>query len=629
MSAWSIQQARDTYHIAQWSEGYFDINAEGKVVAYPEGLRSDRKGIDLNELVKKLKEKDLNFPILVRFTDILKSRIHHINTAFNNAFQEFNYQSHFTCVYPIKVNQQRCVIEAILNNGSAPIGLETGSKSEFLAVLALYLKKNTIIICNGYKDREYIRLALIAQRLGHRVYIILENIFELNFVLEEAKKININPCLGIRIRLASLATSKWKNSGGEKSKFGFSAYKILKIIKKLRLENKLDLLKILHFHLGSQITHINDIHCAMRECACYYLECRKLGAPINLLDVGGGLGVDYEGTHSRSACSINYSIQEYATHIVDSIVKTCKEHKLPHPGIITESGRAITAHHALLITNILSVESVCKIKKSKFPKRKIDPILNTMWETYTTLTETSALEAYHDICYWITEIHSLFSHGIINLKQRAYAEKIYYAVCCKVRSYLDPSLRAHREIFDELNEKLADKFLCNFSLFQSLPDAWAIDQIFPILPLSNLDKKPSCHGVLHDLTCDSDGVIDMYVNNRGLETRLSLYPNNPEKPYWIGLFLVGAYQEILGDLHNLFGDTDSVQVEYTENGYKLVNIKKGDTIREILGHVGFDPNKLLKIYQKKLKKSDLNSKEYKNYLSILVESLNNHTYFKA
>ena len=629
MSAWSIQQARDTYHIAQWSEGYFDINATGKVVAYPKGLQSNHPGIDLIELVKTFKEKGLSFPILVRFTDILKNRIQHINTAFNNAFQEFNYQSHFTSVYPIKVNQQRCVVEAILNNGTAPIGLETGSKSEFLAVLALCSKQSTVIICNGYKDREYIRLALIAQRLGHRVYIILENFFELRFALEEAKKININPYLGIRIRLASLATSKWKNSGGEKSKFGFSSAQILKIIKKLRSENKLDLLKLLHFHLGSQITNIHDIQCAMRECVCYYLECRKLGAPIDILDVGGGLGIDYEGTHSRSACSMNYSIQEYANNIVDSIAKTCREHELPHPGIITESGRAITAHHALLITNIISMESVCEIKKPKFPKRKMIPILNTMWKTYTTLTETSALEAYHDVCYWIAEIHSLFSHGIINLKQRAYAEKLYYAICCKVRSYLNPSLRAHREIFDELNEKLADKFLCNFSLFQSLPDAWAIDQVFPILPLTDLDKKPSGHGVLHDLTCDSDGVIDMYVNNRGLETHLSLHAYNPKKPYLIGLFLVGAYQEILGDLHNLFGDTDSVQVEYTAKGYRLVNIKKGDTILEILGHVDFNPDKLLETYQNQLKKADLNAKEYKKYLSILIESLNSHTYFKA
>jgi arginine decarboxylase len=629
MSAWSIQQARDTYHIAQWSGGYFDINTSGRIVAYPKGLENKRHSIDLIELVKNVQAKGLNFPILVRFTDILKNRIRHLNLAFNKAFQEYNYQSHFLSVYPIKVNQQRYVIEAILNNGSAPVGLEAGSKSEFLAILSLCYKGKSIIICNGYKDREYISLALIAQRLGHCVYIILENFFELTLVLEEAKKIKINPTLGIRIRLASLATSKWKNSGGEKSKFGFSATKILKIIKKLRLENKLDLLKILHFHLGSQITNISDIRCAMRECACYYVECRKLGANIDLLDVGGGLGIDYEGTHSRSACSMNYSIQEYANTIIDSIAQICKKYKVPNPGIITESGRAITAHHALLITNIIAMESVCEIKKPNQQKGAILPILNTLWETYATLKESSALESYHDTCYWIAEIHNLFSHGIINLKQRAHAEKLYYAICRKVRSYLDPSLRAHREIFDELNDKLADKFLCNFSLFHSLPDAWAIDQVFPILPLTDLDKKPSRHGVLHDITCDSDGVIDTYVNNRGLETRLSLLPYNPECPYLIAIFLVGAYQEILGDIHNLFGDTASVQVESTSNGYKLINAKRGASIKEILGQVNFDSNTLIEIYQKQLKNSDLNSEEYNNYLDILLKSLHGHTYFKT
>lgn len=629
MSTWSIQRARDTYHITQWSEGYFDINDKGRVTAYPKGLKKGRHGIDLFDLVKVLSKKGISFPVLIRFTDILKDRIHHLNNAFNQAFREYDYQGSFTAVYPIKVNQQRCVVETILNTKPVPVGLETGSKSEFLAALALCTKKNTVIICNGYKDREYIRLALIGQQLGHRVYIILENFLELNFLLEEIKKIKIDPHIGIRIRLASLATSKWKNSGGEKSKFGFSANQILKIIKKLRSENLLPLLKLLHFHLGSQITNIKDIKCAMHECIYYYVECKKLGAAIDFLDVGGGLGIDYEGTHSRSACSMNYSIQEYANNITSTIIQTCKDHKLPHPGIITESGRAITAHHALLITNIITMEPACGIKKPKPPKEKTTPIINAMWETYTTLTESCILEAYHDVCYYLAEIHTLFSHGMVNLKQRAYAEKLYYAICFKIHSYLDPSLRAHREVFDELNEKLADKFLCNFSLFQSLPDAWAIDQVFPILPLTNLDKKPTRHGILHDITCDSDGVIDIYVNNKGLETHLSLLPYKSKNPYLIGIFLMGAYQEILGDLHNLFGDTNSVQVEYATKGYKLVNIKKGDSIQQTLEHVDFSPHKIIINYKKQLKKLNLTEKNYKKYLSILIQSLNEHTYFKA
>jgi arginine decarboxylase len=627
MAEWSAQQAREAYLVTQWGDGFFDIDDRGHVQVYPKG--PGNINIDLVELAQRIKETGLTFPVLVRFTDILQKRIQTLSDAFMRAIKENDYRGIFTCVYPIKVNQQRRVVEAILDNTKIRVGLETGSKPELLATLALSAHPESVIVCNGYKDREYIRLALIGQRLGHRVCIILEKLSELNLVLEEADKLKIEPCIGIRVRLASIGTGKWQHTSGEKAKFGFSAPQVLRVIDILRKKNQLHLLKAVHFNLGSQIANIADIQRGMRECARYFAALNALGAPISIVDVGGGLGVDYEGTRSRSICSMNYSVQEYANNIVYILAETCQQHNLSHPEIITESGRAITAHHAMLITNIIATEAACDLADLAPPEIDEISIIKNLWDGYINLSESNALETYHDVCLWNSEVQAQFTHGLMDLKKRAYTEQIYYATSAKVRGYLKPSIRAHREVIDELNEKLAIKFFCNFSLFQSLPDAWAIDQVFPILPLSGLDQLPLERGILHDITCDSDGRIDLYVNNYGLDSTLSLLPYDPQHPYLLGIFMVGAYQEILGDLHNLFGDTHSVHVDLTDDGgYKLTQAIEGDTVESALGNVNFNRNQLIRSYREQLEKSGLPDIDCAEYLNDLTKGLQGYTYFE-
>lgn len=628
MTEWSAQHARDAYLVAQWSDGFFNICERGRMQAYPKGP-GNSVNIDLCDLAQRIKEGGLAFPVLVRFTDMLQKRIQTLNDAFTRAIKDNDYRGTFTCVYPIKVNQQRRVVEAILDNANIRVGLETGSKPELLATLALSAQPESVIVCNGYKDREYIRLALIGQRLGHRVCIILEKLSELTLVLEEAEKLKIEPCIGIRVRLASIGTGKWANTSGEKAKFGFSAPQVLRVIEMLREKNQLHLLRAIHFNLGSQIANIADIQRGMRECARYFSALNSLGAPISIVDVGGGLGVDYEGTRSRSVNSMNYSVQEYANNIVYILAETCQQHNLPHPEIITESGRAITAHHAMLITNVIATEPACDLANLTPPLADEVAIIKNLWDGYNNLSESNALETYHDVCLWNSEVQTMFTHGLMDLKKRAYAEQIYYATSFKVRDLLKPSIRAHREVIDELNEKLAVKFFCNFSLFQSLPDAWAIDQVFPIMPLSGLDKPPTQRGILHDITCDSDGRIDHYVNNFGLDSTLSLLPHNPDEPYLLGIFMVGAYQEILGDLHNLFGDTHSVHVELTEEGgYKLTQVIEGDTVESALGNVNFNRSHMIRSYREQLEKSGLPDQAREEYLNDLTRGLQGYTYFE-
>ncbi|MFT3741827.1 MAG: biosynthetic arginine decarboxylase [Gammaproteobacteria bacterium] len=629
MSEWSVQNTREVYNISYWSDGFFDIDEMGRLVAYPDGKR-DGRGIDLNELADTMHQSGLTLPILVRFTDILRQRFSRLHEAFLRAMREYGYQSEFMSVYPIKANQQRVVVQEISRlAGENPIGFEAGSKPELLAALALS-RQSGIIVCNGYKDREYIRLALIGQRLGHTVYIILEKISEIDIILEEAKKMGIEPKLGIRVRLASVAAGKWQNTGGEKSKFGFSAAQVLFVVEKLRKAGGLNYLEVLHFMLGSQIANIADVQRGMSECARYYSELRALGVPINTVDVGGGLAVDYEGTRTRSYSSMNYSIQEYANNIVYTLAEMCKEKGLPHPRIFTESGRAMVAHHALLITNVIEVEQTMGAETPLLPVQPSDPpVLRELWDGLSSLSERSALEVYHDACHWMGEANSLYIHGVISLTERARAEQIYLTSCLKVRELLKHSVRAHREAIDELNEKLADKYFCNFSLFQSLPDAWAIDQVFPIMPLSGLDQKPSCRGILQDLTCDSDGRIDCYVDGEGVETTLPVIPYQADKPYLFGIFLVGAYQETLGDLHNLFGDTHSVLVKLKPGGgYELVQPIKGDLVEDVLRYVQFDTKELLASYHKQFKAAQLSPQEAEEYLETVTEGLQGYTYLE-
>ncbi|MDX1902234.1 MAG: biosynthetic arginine decarboxylase [Gammaproteobacteria bacterium] len=626
---WSISRARDIYHVAQWSDGFFDISERGTLCALPHACR-DQAVIDLEELAHAIRDAGITLPVLVRFTDILRQRVQSLNDAFHKAIKDYDYQGHYLSAYPIKVNQQRRVAETILHNDRVKVGIETGSKPELLAALALMKQPNAVIICNGYKDREYIRLALIGQRLGHRVLIILEKLSELPIVLEECEKLKLEPCLGVRVRLSQIGEGKWQDSGGEKAKFGFSAPQLLRVIEQLRTANKLNCLRVIHSHLGSQVANISHIQKGMHEAARYYYALRNLGAPIDTIDVGGGLGVDYEGTRSRSFCSMNYSVQEYANDIVHTLTEICQQHNLPHPNIITESGRSITAHHAMLITNVVTTESACEVDNLSPPKEQDKPILHNLWQSLIGLTESTALEIYHDVCHWMSEVNTMYVHGLMDLTERAYAEQVYYATCFRLRDVMKPTARAHREVLDELNEKLANKFVCNFSLFQSLPDAWAINQVFPIMPLSGLDQRPTQRGILHDITCDSDGRIDMYVNNYGLETTLPLAPFDPEKPYLLGIFLVGAYQEILGDLHNLFGDTHSVHVETNEKGeYKLTHAITGDTVESILRYVDFDRDDLLLSYEQQLAQAKLTEAEAEVFMHDLIAGLSGYTYFEG
>jgi len=630
MTDWSVQDARRTYNLAHWSGGYFDVNTQGHLVLRPHS--GNPTEIDLYRLTQEAVQ-NLTPPILLRFTSILHDRVNSLCQAFDQAMQQDEYQGRYTAVYPIKVNQQRTVVENILAHGQGRVGLEAGSKPELMAVMALADASGGVIVCNGYKDREYIRLALIGRALGHRIYIVIEKPSELELVIEESDKLAIRPLLGMRVRLASIGAGKWQNTGGEKSKFGLTAAQLLNCIERLRQVDMLDCMQMLHFHLGSQLPNIRDIQNGMRECARYYAELHSQGVMINCIDVGGGLGIDYEGTRSRSYCSMNYSVAEYAHNVVHALWQICESEGLPHPDIFSESGRALTAHHAVLVTNVIDTGRVPDSTEVQAPEEDDPLIVQDFWQRYVDLTDpdvpVSLVEVYHDIHHRLSETQSMYTHGVLSLAQRAYCERIYYALCHLIRTRLDPGARQHREMLDELNEKLADKYFCNFSLFQSLPDVWAIDQIFPIAPLHRLDERPTRRGVLEDITCDSDGRIDHYVDNEGIETSLPLHEFKPGETYLLGMFLIGAYQEILGDMHNLFGDTDSVDVEINPDGsYSLNRPQRGDTVDSVLRYVRFDASELLERYRHKLHQAGLDTTQHQEYLDELENGLYGYTYLE-
>ena len=598
---WSVAQARSIYNAHFWSQGYFDINDDGDVVYQLSG----RPPVSLNAIADHLTANNISLPALVRFPDILHDRVNKLCNAFNRAIQEYGYQNDYLAVYPIKVNQQRAVVEGIMESSSAcqdrQLGLESGSKPELMAVLAMASRASSVIVCNGYKDSEYIRLAMIGEQLGHQVYIVLEKMTELDMVLAEAEKLGINPRLGLRIRLASQGKGKWQASGGEKSKFGLSATQVLAVVERLRALGKIDCLQLLHFHLGSQIANIRDVRQGVSEIARVYNELIRLGAPIHCVDVGGGLAVDYEGTRSQSTCSMNYSLQEYANNIVYTLGDLCTQNGIPVPRIISESGRNLTAHHAVLITDVIGVESY-EPEQQQPPAENAPQLLHNMWSSWNDLSsgieQRALVELFNDTQSDLAEAHTLFSMGLITLEQRAWAESINLRICYELSRRLTPRNRAHRPLIDELSEKLADKFYVNFSLFQSLPDAWGIDQVFPVLPLSGLDQPPEKRAVMLDITCDSDGTIDQYVDGQGVETTLPVPAWHAEHPYLIGLFLVGAYQEILGDMHNLFGDTHAVSVRISPQGeISLSDYQPGDSVEDVLRYVNLKPESFLATYQ--------------------------------
>jgi len=632
MSEWNTQQALATYSVAYWGEGYFGVNPEGHVVAHPD-RRADSCGVDLYQLAAEaVREHNVTLPIVVRFTDILKNRLDTLYQSFHEAMVSDAYRGRYTAVYPIKVNQQASVIQQIVAHGQERVGLEAGSKPELMAVLGLS-RPGGVIVCNGYKDREYIRLALIGRKLGHRVYIVIEKLSELELVIAESQALGIAPLLGIRVRLSSIGAGKWQNTGGEKAKFGLSAAQVIWVIERLKQAGLNDSLQMLHFHLGSQIANIRDIQRGMQECARYYVELHRLGINIRCVDVGGGLGVDYEGSRSRSFCSMNYSVQAYANNIVHVLWEACEEHGLAHPDIFTESGRAMTAHHAVLITNIIDTEQVPDASAMPEPQSDDPLVLHDLWQCYAAIQdETSsraAMEIYHDVKHWLSEAQSMYTHGVLALDQRAYAEELYYVTCQRVHELLSVSNRVHREVLDELHDKLADKYFANFSLFQSIPDVWAIDQIFPVVPLHRLNEKPTRRGVIEDITCDSDGRIDYYVDGEGVESSLPLHEMKSGEKYLIGIFMVGAYQEILGDMHNLFGDTDSINVTIKEDGsYHVDQVLYGDTVDSVLDYVHISADALLESYRDKVAQAGLAENECKEYLRQLESGLNGYTYLE-
>lgn len=630
----SASNAKMTYNIPHWSDRYIDVDHRGEVLIRPDRGHS-KAAINLPELANSLHQRGIQLPVLVRFTDILHDRVNRLCQAFNSVAADHGYQGRYTAVYPIKVNQQRRVVEELIRAEPAAsqqqIGLEAGSKPELMAVLAL-CQTGSVIVCNGYKDREYVRLALIGQALGHRVYIVVEKQSELTLILEESRKLQVKPLIGVRARLATIGKGNWQNTGGEKSKFGLSASQVLELRDTLAEADALDSLQLLHFHLGSQIANIRDIQTGLRECARFYSELRQLGAPITTVDIGGGLGVDYEGTRTRSSCSMNYSVEEYAYNVIHTLQAECDRAGIPHPDLISESGRALTAHHAVLITNVIDREAP-EAGTPTEPGADAPAPLHDLWRDLQSLedlrSQRSRVEIFHDLIHAMADVHAQFAHGVLSLQHRAQAERIYTACCRLLQHQLNSNNRGHREIIDELNEKLADKLFVNFSLFQSLPDVWGIDQIFPVLPLHGLDRPLTRRAVIQDITCDSDGRIDLYVDGQGVETTLPLPEHDPDRPLLIGFFMTGAYQEILGDMHNLFGDTHSVDVRRDGNGgYEISETIAGDTVAKILRYVNFEPDSLLQAYRRKFAHSTLDAASQEDLLAELENGLYGYTYLE-
>lgn len=621
----------NSYNIEWWGNNYFGVNEKGNVFVCPNPDNKDAV-VDLAELVEKRAKLGHKLPALFAFPQILPHRIRQINTAFAHAREEYGYDGDYFLVFPIKVNQHHRVLEAITQSGE-PIGLEAGSKAELMTVLAHAGRTKSVIVCNGYKDKEYARLALTGEKLGHKVYIVIEKISEIFTVLEEAKRLDVVPRLGVRARLSSQGSGKWQASGGEKSKFGLSASQVLELIDILKKENMLSSLELLHFHLGSQLSNIRDIATGVRESARFYVELHKLGVEIKCFDVGGGLGVDYEGTRSQSDCSVNYGLKEYANNIVYSIGDACREYNLPFPTIFTESGRALTVYHTVLVSNVIGVE---KADYNEPPKPTDEDLskkeIASLWKTWEEMSENIRHRSYrewlHDSQNDLHDIHQGYITGSFSLTQRSLAEQMYLCISNKIKENLDPTNRSHRIIIDELQERTADKFYVNFSLFQSLPDAWGIDQLFPIMPLTLNNKENTRRVVLLDITCDSDGAIDHYIDGDDISTTMP-FPEYDDTPPYIGFFMVGAYQEILGNMHNLFGDTEAVNVYVKENGKIEVKLSdEGDTVADMLSYVQLDPTNLLNQFACQVRESNLDEELQRKFIDEFREGLYGYTYLE-
>jgi arginine decarboxylase len=619
---WSVDDARATYSVAHWSDGYVDIGEDGRAVMRPRG--ADGPGIALADAVARAKERGLRLPLLLRFPDILLDRRAKLRHAFAGAMRAHDYAGGYTALYPVKVNQQRAVAGTLA--GGDGFGLEAGSKPELLAVLGL-AAAGSLVVCNGYKDADYIRLALIGRKLGIDVVIVIEKPSELEHVIRESQALGIEPKLGVRVRLASLGAGKWQNTGGDKSKFGLTPAQLLDLVARLREANLTHTMRLLHFHMGSQISNLRDIGNGMREAVRHFAELRAAGLPLDHVDVGGGLGVDYEGTRSRGECSINYDLEQYADAIVAPLAAACAEWQLDPPHVLTESGRAMTAHHAVLVVNVSEVEAA---PDGAVPREQAGepPVLRSLRETLAALDRRPVREVWQDAQHYLAEGQSRYAQGDLDLGQRARLDALFHAIALGVRARLRPDERSHREAIDVLDVKLVDKYFCNFSVFESTPDVWAIDQIFPVMPLTRLDEGPTRRGTLADLTCDSDGRIDAYVESGDLDVSLPLHELRPGEPYRLGIFLVGAYQETLGDIHNLFGDTDAVNVRIDGDGWGLDGARRGDSADMLLDYVGYRIDELRKIYREKIAAAGVTGEAAKCIEASLEAGLTGYTYLQ-
>ena len=633
-SEWSIEQAKALYNIEGWGASFFDVNDEGHVIVRPDPDHPELT-VDLLELAHDLEEQGIALPVLLRFSDILKTRIRQLSDRFENAIREFEYTGRYTTVYPIKVNQQRHVVEEIIRFGSAHgVGLECGSKPELQAVLGLSESPEQLIVCNGYKDEEFMRLALMGQKLGHNVFIVLEQLSELDVLLQAADDLGVQPNAGMRIKVASEGSGRWAESGGEKSKFGMNAVDLMRLINKLSALGRLDILKLIHFHLGSQITDIRVIKTALAEVARFYGELRAMGVDITHVDVGGGLGVDYDGTNSTSQASVNYTLQEYANDVIYTLAETCRTKGLPMPHVISESGRALTAHHALLLLKVIDVESVADPELPVLAKED-HSLLHEMLEDFNTLgrkklPKRKINEIYHDASFDKHKARDLFNSGVLSLRSLATAESIYFATMNRLAQIVVDNQTTYADIIRDLDSTLVDRYFCNFSLFQSLPDHWAIDQLFPIMPIHRLMERPTRRGTLQDITCDSDGKIDKFVGEEDGRTSMELHAYREDEEYILGIFLTGAYQEILGDLHNLFGDTNAVHVRLRDGSYEITDLVKGDTVTEVLNYVQYTPSELLSTFRRKVSAcAEISRQESNMFIAEYVAGLEGYTYLEG
>ncbi|MDX1965030.1 MAG: biosynthetic arginine decarboxylase [Pirellulales bacterium] len=588
---WTVADAKELYDIARWGNGYFSINELGHVTVLPN--KDPARAIDLKQLVDHLQLRGIDLPILIRFAEILKHRLGEIHGAFQSAMQEHKYQGSYCCVYPIKVNQQRQVVEEVLQFGRPyNFGVEAGSKPELLAVVAM-TDNTTPIICNGFKDAEFIETAMLAHKIGRRIIPVVEKYTELLMILEYAEKIGVRPNFGMRVKLAARGSGRWQSSGGYRSKFGLTVSEIVKGLEELKSRGMEDCFKLLHFHLGSQITNIRYIKGALNEAARIYTELKRLGAGLEYMDVGGGLGVDYDGSQTNFESSVNYTLQEYANDVVYHIQRVCDETGVPHPTIVSESGRAVVAYHSALVFGILGVSEQGENGYTpKLPDEPEQPLVDLM-EAYQGVTVRNLLESYHDAQQALDMSMNLFTGGYLPLEQRCIAEGLYWAICHKIKR-LTAQLDFIPEELEGLDSLLSDTYFCNFSLFQSIPDSWAIKQLFPVIPIHRHNERPMRNAVLGDITCDSDGKIDQFIDRRDVKRTLPLH-NYVGQPYYLGAFMIGAYQEILGDLHNLYGDTNAVHVSLGDDGQVVLeHVIKGDTVREVLDYVEYDPNHLVR-----------------------------------